>query len=171
MIDSFETRRLVAARLQESHFPDLCRLHRDAVVMATLLGVRSDDQTRAFLDANLRHWDEYGFGLWMFHDKATRRFVGRAGLRRTPIEGVAEVELAYALMAAFWNQGLATEIATTLVRLGFEQLGLGEIVCFTLATNIGSQRVMQKAGFVYERDFLHMALPHVLYRRRAPGRA
>ena len=39
-----------------------------------------------------------------------------------------------------------------------------DIVCFTLPTNRASQRVMEKVGFVYERDITHANLPHVLYR-------
>ena len=41
-----------------------------------------------------------------------------------------------------------------------------EIVAFTRPDNVASRRVMEKADFVYERDVLHVGLPHVLYRRR-----
>ncbi len=44
-----------------------------------------------------------------------------------------------------------------------------EVVCFTLTTNRASQRVMEKAGFEYERDIVHAGLPHVFYRITASG--
>ena len=66
--------------------------------------------------------------------------------------GNDEVELAYALMAEYWGRGLATEMAKAILNVAFEQLGLTDLVCFTLTTNRASQRVMEKAGFECERD-------------------
>ncbi len=53
------------------------------------------------------------------------------------------------------------------MRVAFTELHLPEIVCFTLPTNRASQRVMQKAGFRYERDLIYKDLPHVIYRLHA----
>ncbi len=39
-----------------------------------------------------------------------------------------------------------------------------DLVCFTRTDNIASRRVMEKAGFRYERDFERAGLPHALYR-------
>lgn len=44
-----------------------------------------------------------------------------------------------------------------------------ELVAFTLPHNAASRRVMEKAGFAYERDTEHAGLPHVLYRSRRSG--
>lgn len=170
MTDSFETERLTAERLREHHYDLLCHMHNDRQVMATLGGPRPDAETRAFLKRELAHWRSHGFGLWIFRDKARGAFAGRAGLRHIEIAGVDEVELAYALMAEFWGRGLATEIAAKLVEIGFERLGLGELIAFTWTINKASERVMQKAGFTYEHDFAHAGLPHVQYRQRAAGR-
>jgi RimJ/RimL family protein N-acetyltransferase len=169
MIDSFETDRLTAERLEARHFDEFCKMYRDPTVMATLGGVRSEEQIRENLAWNLAHWERHGFGLWVFRDKAEGRFVGRAGLRHTHVGGRDEVELAYALMAEFWGRGLATEMARAILRIGFEEFGLKEIVCFTMTTNRASQRVMEKAGFVYERDIVRAGLPHVLYRAMSQG--
>jgi [ribosomal protein S5]-alanine N-acetyltransferase len=170
-IESFTTERLLAERLGSQHLADLSRMHGDPRVMKTLApaghpngGMLSEAETRAFLDRDAAHWEQYGYGLWALRDKTDAHFVGRAGLRRVHIGG-DEVELAYALVAEDWGKGFATEIAGALLRLGFEQLGLVTIVCFTLTTNLASQRVMQKAGFRYERDLMHAGLPHVFYRR------
>ncbi len=164
IVDSFRTDRLTAERLRPDHFGDLCRMHRDPRVTATLGGVRSDEETQAWLQRNLEHWEQYGFGLWMFHDLTEGQFVGRAGLRHVEVEGQDEVELGYALLAEYWGQGLATEMARACLQIGFEQLGLVDVVAFTLTTNLASQRVMQKAGFTFERAIRHVGLPHVLYR-------
>ena len=65
-----------------------------------------------------------------------------------------------------WGQGLASELSEAAVRIGFDELGLDEIVAFTLPNNLGSRRVMEKAGFLYEREFEWKGRPHVLYRIR-----
>jgi RimJ/RimL family protein N-acetyltransferase len=163
-MSSFSTSRLHAERITEAHFDELLQMHRNERVMATLGGVRQDEAwTREFLQKTIAHWAQFGFGLWAFRDKKGK-FAGRGGLRHILVAGAEEIELAYALMPDYWGQGLATEIAYESLKIGFEQLKLSNIVCFTLTTNLASQRVMQKAGFIYERDMIHANLPHVLYR-------
>lgn len=164
LIETFHTNRLIADRLHQEHLGELYRMHQDPNVMATLGGLRSDDEIRRFLQNNLDHLDCYGYGLWVFRDKVDGRFVGRGGLRNVEVSGNDEVELAYALMAEFWGKGLATQMAEASLTVGFEQLGLTDVACFTLPTNRASQRVMEKAGFKYERDIVHAGLPHVFYR-------
>jgi len=82
------------------------------------------------------------------------------------IEGAAEVELGYAVIAEFWGRRRATEMAQAVLDAGFGPLALADVVAFTLPTNLASRRVMQHTGFLYERDIVHAGLPHVLYRLR-----
>jgi ribosomal-protein-alanine N-acetyltransferase len=172
--ETLHTGRLIGRRLRAADFDDLARMHQDPRVMATLApagapngGLLSDDETRQYLRRNLEHWDRHGYGLWLFRDRADGRFVGRGGLKHTSVDGKDEVELAYAVMADYWGRGLATEMAEAILAVGFERLGLSEVACFTLTTNRASRRVMEKAGFRYERDFVHAGLPHVFYRLTA----
>ena len=165
--ESFRTDRLVAERLRAEDLGDLRNMHGDPRVMATLGGVRSDSQTRRFLDQNLKHWARHGYGLWMFRDRSDGRFVGRGGLRHVHVGGRDEVELAYALMPEFWCRGLATEMARAILDVAVRQLGLTDIVCFTMTTNQASRRVMEKVGFAFERDIVYAECPHVLCRLAA----
>jgi RimJ/RimL family protein N-acetyltransferase len=167
LIKIFCTDRLIYDRLRAEDYGELCRMHQDAKVMATLAGIRSDDETQRFLHRELEHWERYGFGWWVFRDKGDGQFVGRGGLRNTHIGGNDEVELAYGLMSEFWGKGLATEMGEASLKVGFEQLGLANVVCFTMTTNRASQRVMEKVGFKYERDIIRANLPHVFYRLTA----
>jgi RimJ/RimL family protein N-acetyltransferase len=166
-VESLSTERLAGERLRVEDLEALESLHRDPVVMATLGGVWADEQTAVFLHASLDHWERYGFGFWMFQTRSDGLFVGRAGLRHLQIEGRDEVELAYALRPEAWGKGLATEMARRVLKAGFEELGLDNVVSFTLPTNVASRRVMEKAGFEFERNIVHADLPHVLYRIRA----
>lgn len=133
--------------------------------MATLGGVRSEQQTRDYMQAFLTHWEENGFGMWALYDRE-RQFVGRAALRRMEVGGQMEVEVGCALWAPFWRQGLASEIVSALVEMVFTRLGLADMVGFALPENRASIRILEKLGFAYEKDVEHAGRRHVLYRLR-----
>jgi ribosomal-protein-alanine N-acetyltransferase len=166
LLDEISTPHLLLRRLTADDLDDLTRMHLDPRVMATLGGIRSLDETRTWLAQKLEHWRQYGFGLWLARERETEQFAGRGGLQHVAIDGRDEIEVGYSFLPDFWGCGLATELARASIRIAFTVLNLPEIVCFTLTTNHASQRVMQKAGFRYERDFLYQNLPHVLYRLR-----
>lgn len=139
-------------------------MHGDPDQMAMLGGIRDEAQTLAYLERNLRHWTEYGFGLWILRDGEQNRVVGRALLRHLLLEDIDEVEVGYSFHPEFWGRGLATEIASACLAHGRKELGLPSIVALTLPGNLPSQRVLTKVGLVYERDVSHDGLLHVLYR-------
>jgi len=163
---NFSTARLSAERLTADHLPEVQRMHRDAIVMAHLGGVRDDAQSATYLDRNLKHWDDYGFGLWILRELGGGEPVGRAVLRHLLVEGVDEVEVGYAFYPPFWGRGLATEVATACLELGRRQLGLTTIVAVTSPDNLASQHVLEKVGLVYERDFMHEGARSSLFRTR-----
>jgi RimJ/RimL family protein N-acetyltransferase len=161
--DSFHTARLRAERLLPAHFDAIRAMDSDARYMALLGGTRSEAETRAYLSKNLKHWDDFGFGLWLLRDP-DGRIAGRCVLRHLDVEGTDEVELGYGLHTGYWGRGLATEIARELLHLGRTELGRATIVAITRHDNLGSQRVLEKTGLVYERDVAHEGVPHLLYR-------
>jgi RimJ/RimL family protein N-acetyltransferase len=171
--DRVETERLILERLRPEHIPEVSILLRDPRVAKTLTPTGdplTDSEVLESHRAKLSHWGRYGFGLWLARDRSTGATVGRGGLQHTYVGGGNEVEVGWAIVPARWGQGLATELALAAVDVAQDHLGLEQIVAFTLPHNIASRRVMEKAGFVYEREIVHAGLPHVLYRRMlAPG--
>jgi RimJ/RimL family protein N-acetyltransferase len=135
--------------------------------METLGGLRSDDQTREYLEQNLAHWDRHGYGLWLLREAQSGAFVGRSAIRHLSVGGNDEVEIGYALMPEYWGRGLATEVSRKMVRIAFDQLRLhGKLVAVTLPNNVASRRVIEKADGVFERNIVHADLPHALFRFR-----
>ena len=165
-LDALQTPRLLLRRMSADDLDELTRMHLDPRVMATMGGLRTPAQTKDWLDRQMGHWEGCGFGLWMAHERETGQFAGRGGLHHIDIDGRDEIEVGYCFRSEFWGRGLATELAQASVRAAFTVLNVPELVCFTLPTNRGSQRVMQKAGFRYERDIVYKDLPHVFYRLR-----
>jgi len=161
--DSFVTARLYAERLTPAHFDSIRAMDADAKYMALLGGTRTESQTREYLARNLKHWDEHNCGLWILRDDAGA-VAGRCVLRHLDVEGTDEVELGYGFHTSYWGQGLATEIATELLRLGRTELKRESLVAITRPENLRSQRVLIKTGLVYERDFAYDGVRHQLYR-------
>ena len=165
---AFSTERLDAEPLAlAEHEQELAGLHADPRVMATMGGsTATPEESRAWIERNLRHRQEPGLGIFVFRERASGAFVGRGAIRRIEIGGAEEVEVGYAVAAERWGRGLATEMAQGLVAHA-EGHGLRGLVAYTERGNAASRRVMEKVGFRYERDVEHHGRPQVLYRRSA----
>ncbi len=163
--DRFATARLRAEKLDERHLPDLTALHLDEDASRFLGGVRSPEATRAYLDVSLAHWDRYGFGLYALMDE-TGAFAGRAGVRHVTVEETPEVEIAYALAKPFWARGLASEIAEALTARALAALRPASLVGVVVVGNAPSCRVLEKTGYIYERQVTFHDAPCRLYRVR-----
>ena len=165
--ENIETERLSAERLGTQHLAEIAILHRDPRVMKTLSADGKpidDDKTRQALVKSQKHWDDHGFGLWIFRDKDSGEFVGRGGLSMYEIEGEDIVGLAYAIEYEHWGKGYATEIAAVSIKIGFEKLGLKVIGSWALPFNSASKRVMEKIGMTFEKRITYADLPHDAYR-------
>lgn len=66
-----------------------------------------------------------------------------------------EVDLGYRLHQRYWSRGYATEAAIACVQYGLEKFHYPFIVGRVLQENIGSTKVLEKAGlcFVAEKSF------------------
>ncbi|MGO9603161.1 MAG: GNAT family N-acetyltransferase [Candidatus Binataceae bacterium] len=163
------TSRLLGRPIALTDFGRLRGIHADPRATATLSTNSlpfSKAHTRKSVESWTRHWDEHGYGVWLFH-KRDGEFVGYAGIKVATIADEQGTELLYAIRPEFWGQNYATEMSWAALKFGFESVGIKEIIAFTLTTNVASRRVMEKCGFRYERDIVHAGLPHVLYRLRA----
>lgn len=167
-MEGFTTPRLVAERLHERHLDDLVALHLDPEVSRYLGGTRSADVTKAYLAANLAHWDRHGFGLWAWRTP-DGVFVGRAGIRPLAVEGVPEIEVAYALTRDAWGRGYASEMTLALVDHALGRLSLPSLVGVVMVEHLASRRVLEGAGFILERTVVHAGEPCALYRRTRTG--
>ena len=166
-----KTKRLVAFPLSALDSQELRLMDCDSQVMATLGGVRSEEETQRWLGENLDHWDRNGFGIWVFRDAADGQVTGRAGLRRVEIEDEAEIELGYALASKFWGNGLATEMGDAILDRGLPSIPMDRVIALIEASNVRSQRVAARLGFRFERNVIWKGLPTMLHRLTARPRA
>ncbi len=169
--DRVQTGRLTLSRPVRSDRDDLAAFAADPRVGAWLGGTQTAEQAASLLAGHIAHWDAHGFGLWIARDRVSGAFAGRGGLHLTIAGGTGVVEAGWAIVPELWGAGLATEIGAAAVAVARSDLGLGELVSYTLRDNIASLRVMEKLGFGRPREIEHRGLPHVLLTLRTGATA
>jgi [ribosomal protein S5]-alanine N-acetyltransferase len=139
------------------------QIFADAKVMRYIpkRDITPDERAARTIVAFNEHWQQRGYGAWAVTHKPTGQFIGHCGLGYVAEAG--EVEVLYALRRSHWGQGYATEAAQASVKFAFEQAALLRLVAFAVPENIGSRRVMEHLGFVYEKDVHYFGLDLVQY--------
>lgn len=148
-----ETERLIFRQLRAEDAEDLFRIYSDRRTMKFMgLGAASAGEVRNHIQEHIeKYYDNYGFGLWATVLKENNRLIGRCGLLYQDIEGTKDLELAYLLDSNYWGQGLATEAAQSIVRIGFDRYQFNRIIAVINQQNTASIRVAEKIGMSYER--------------------
>ena len=167
------TERLDAERPSlDDHFEFLVSLNRDPEVVRWLWpeelgGPRTPAQTRELLEDKIAHWEDHGFGQWIWRDRGSGDLIGRIGPQWTTSPGELVVEVGWCVAGEKQGRGYATEAALAALRYGFEHAGAERIVAFTWTENLASLRVMEKLGMRRAREFELVGLPHLLYETTA----
>jgi RimJ/RimL family protein N-acetyltransferase len=170
------TDRLVLRRWRDEDREPFAAMNADPAVVEHLQGPMTRDRSDDFIDRIESHWDEHGWGLWAVQVPDVAPFVGYVGLWPADYLERGMVEVGWRLAPEHWGHGYATEAAREGMRFGFEEVGLDEIVSFTVPQNVRSIGVMERIGLVRDAagDFDHprvdaarypQLVRHVLYRR------
>lgn len=174
-----ETERLVIRNWQESDLSLFHHINSDDRVMEFFANRRNRKQSKELMRWLADDIRKTGYGFFALENKADGQPVGFAGLSLVNFGPLPAdtIEIGWRLGAAFWGCGYATEAARELMRLGFEDRGLDEIVSFAVPQNTRSIAVMDRLGMRPDpsRDFDHPRVPdshphlrrHVLYALRA----
>lgn len=174
------TGRILLRQWREQDLAVFADLNADPSVMEFFPAPLTREQSDAMARKITRLIDQRGWGLWALEIPGVADFAGFVGLNVPEHELPFNpcVEIGWRLAHQHWGNGYATEAARTALDFGFRQLGLAEIVAFTVAGNLRSQRVMQRLGMLRdEASFEHPAVEpgsplseHVLYRIAGPAR-
>ena len=163
--DRVRTERLLLRRFTEDDLEPFAAINADPLVMEHYPSTLTRSQSDAFVDRIETSWRERGWGLWAVEvvtdpggaAGGPAGFVGYTGLWPADHVGPGLVEVGWRMAHAAWGRGYAPEAAEAALRLGFVDLGLDQIVSFTVPQNTNSRRVMEKIGLRHrpERDFDH----------------
>lgn len=165
----FDTARLRLRQWCAADREPFAALNADPKVMEFFPALLTRAESDALADRCQTYITERGWSFWAVETKTTHEFIGFVGLH-TPAPDLPFspcVEVGWRLAAKHWGKGFATEAARGALRVGFEQLGLLEIVSFTTVGNIRSRAVMERLGMIETKEtFEHPKIPvgHVLRR-------
>ena len=147
------TARLILSPFRTDHRDDLHALWNDPQVRRYLWDDQavSCDAVLEHIELSIRSFRERGYGHFTIStsEHATRT-IGFTGLRYHTESD--EVELYYALLPSYWGSGFATEAAGAVLRFGFEEAELCEIVAAADLPNSASFKVMERLGMTFLRE-------------------
>jgi len=173
--DPLTTERLILRRWRDSDRAPFRNMNADKRVMEFMPKPLTPEESNRMVERIERHFERHGFGLFAAEEKGSGDLLGFVGLAVPEFAASFTpcVEIGWRLARERWGQGLATEGAREVLRHAFEDLGLAELVSFTVPANARSRRVMERLGMARDLpcDFDHPLLPeghtlrrHVLYR-------
>lgn len=155
------TTRLLLRQWRSSDRAPFAELNADPRVMEFFPSRLTREQSDAMADRCETLISERGWGLWAVELKASGSFIGYVGLHvpaaELPFSPCTEV--GWRLAYDYWGHGYATEAARAALSVGFELLGLQEIVSFTAVVNVRSRAVMQRLGMKESGFFEHPSVP------------
>ena len=113
-------------------------------------GVRTRADAREYLEKGpLDSYRRFGFGLYLASLRADGMPIGMCGLVKR--EGLADVDVGFALLSRYWSRGYAAEAAAAVLDYGRRTLNLGRIVAIAKPDNQASLAVLEKIGLEFER--------------------
>jgi ribosomal-protein-alanine N-acetyltransferase len=167
---SLETERLILCPMQAGDFDALFEIFTDPWVMASF-GVEpfTPAQMEGWLQRNLDHQSEFGYGLFSVIRKADNKLIGDCGLEQMELNGRQMAELGYDFRSDAWHQGFATEAARAVRDHAFNVLHLPGLISLIRVGNTASQRVAEKVGMRNEAAFERYGSSYYRYAMDNPG--
>jgi ribosomal-protein-alanine N-acetyltransferase len=178
-VHTLKTPRLILRPWREEDFDAFADLMADREVTRFLMGPldrAASDVAAARLKEQV---ERLGYGFWALEVPGVAPFIGLTGLLPVAFDApfTPAVELGWRIARAHWGRGYVSEAARAAVDFGFQELGLDELVAFTVPANTRSRAVMKRIGMTHDEadDFDHPRVPdghplkrHVLYRIGRP---
>ena len=167
-----ESERVFLRPYTQADFAALHKIVSDKETMVAWGHGFSKKESEEWLEKQLAHYQQYGFGIWAIVEKQSGKIIGNAGLNHTEIslKGKTQkiVEIGYLLHRDFWGKGYGSEVARMCAKYGFETLGLEEVYCLIKEDNLSSLKVakklsMQKVG-EYPKPYKGKKINHLVFR-------
>lgn len=145
--------RLILDKISYSDIPKIIEYAGTKKIAETTLNIphpyKEEDAIFWINSANngFKNQDQFTFGIRL---KSTSEFIGGIGLKIN--NRFNRAELGYWIAEPFWNKGYASEAVGTVLKFGFETVGLNKIYAFHLVENPASGKVMIKNRMIKEGE-------------------
>ncbi|MDH4049770.1 MAG: GNAT family N-acetyltransferase [Gammaproteobacteria bacterium] len=113
-------------------------------------GVRNVADAREYLrNGPIGSYEKYGFGLYLVCRRADKLRIGMCGLVRR--DGLDDPDVGFAFLPEYRMNGYAFESTAAVIDHARRNLGIKRLLGICNPENHGSIRLLEKAGFVFER--------------------
>jgi [ribosomal protein S5]-alanine N-acetyltransferase len=161
-LPTLETDHFRLRRMTEADADDIAALYGDEQVMRYLImEPPCDTRERGIEVINwMNSWFDEKTGLrWGITFRDDDRVIGTCGFHFWEKEH-RRADIGYDLKPAYWGNGYMTEIARAVVAWCFDNLNLHRLQGDCTSGNIGSERVLEKAGFTLEGIWREFVFEH-----------
>lgn len=148
-----QTERLILSQLSYNDTEFIIELLNDPSFIQYIgdKGVRTEEDAHDYFRTGPLHsYEAYGYGLFRTALTDGDIPIGICGLVKR--EYLADPDVGFALLPAYWSQGYALEAASAVIEWGRRSLGLKRIVGIVNPENRGSIELLEKLGLRFERS-------------------
>ena len=147
-----ETPRLILRNWRDADVEAWVAMNADARVTEFFAKAYTREVSEAGATAIRAQLTRDGFGWWALEMRGGPSFIGSIALQSVPFEApfTPAHEIGWRLASQHWGYGYATEGARAALDFAFTELKWPEIVAFTAASNLRSQRVMERLGMTHD---------------------
>lgn len=149
---SLETERLLLRKVTRQDLDDVFEFSSDPEVAHRMTWEKNDSKEETlsnFLQPTLEGYQDGQSGVWAIVYKDSKKVIGTCSLVGWSNEH-QKAEIGYVLNRKFWGAGIATEALQEVLSYSFGVLQLNRIEGGCDLDNIGSEKVMLKAGMTFE---------------------
>jgi RimJ/RimL family protein N-acetyltransferase len=179
VVPTIETPRLLLRNWRNDDVEPFVAMNADPRVAEFLRGPYSRERSESAARTMRERLERDGYGWWVVEVRGGAPFAGVIVLQAVPFEApfTPANEIGWRFAFQHWNHGYATEGARAALDHAFRELDWPEVVAFTAAANLRSQRLMERIGMTRDPrdDFDHPKLEpdhplrrHVVYRVKNP---
>lgn len=155
---NFTSTRLGFRFFTKEDFPLFYSLFSNEQVMryAWIKKVESEEEARSLFEDFISNGEEpsknnsYSFSVFQ---KESGEFIGFADIQVHSSNAFGGCgEIGYFLLPEYWGKGYATELANTLIEVGFTRLNFHKMCARCNSNNLNSEAVMKKSGMINEGE-------------------
>lgn len=147
-----ETDRLILRKINSEDYKDAYNTwcNDEEIVKYTVHGVHKNiDVTKRVYERWIKEYDDEKTFRWIIELKENHKVIGTIDVS-SPWIKYGTLEPGYIIGKEYWGKGYATEATKEVIRYLFEECDVDTIYSEHMENNIGSGRVMQKSGLVFE---------------------
>ena len=122
-----------------------------------------ESNVRYLLGLRLKHYEEYGFGVYGIEDRSTGQLIGMAGAQFFD-DDTPDIEVIAYVDRKQWNRGLATRVLKQMADEIFQTCdAVDRIVAATRHDNAAAQAVARSLGMEPTGEGRHYGAPSIYW--------